>query len=177
MHTSAVMGPIYFRSTVPTGVTSFRNIGSTTAWGINSNFDMFPGEYLVYPNYIDENLMLLSPREIKNLAGNILLVRDDILSVGGFNGDGAIELNYGGETNLAIKLSELRSPGIIPMVFCPSPALATVHLRYGYHREKNKGDLTYADNYGVSSEELAKMIEISNRPNFDSGNRRESGFI
>jgi hypothetical protein len=152
---------------VPRGTAPSGKIGSIDLEGIKSNFDRFPEEYLDCAALLEKYPFLAAPFPIRNLAGNLLLKTDDVKKVGGFNDQGTVPLFYGGETNLGVKLHK-EGGGLW---FCPSPLLATVHLRWGYHQKELLGDLRYAEDYGLDEGELEQMVVRANERVLNSGSR------
>jgi len=168
----ALMGPSYLRTTVPDGVVPIKKIGAFNPLEITSNFNSFPLEYLEQRPYFNKELKILTPIRVFNLAGNIIVTKSCVERVRGFNRNNVIEVNYGGETNLARKLVEIDENGFIPALYSPGPSSAEIHLKVGYKRDLEEGDLSFARYYGLSPEEVRSMIEYSNKTDYNTGSRR-----
>ena len=158
---SALHLPVYHRKTIPKLV-DINDIGvlDLKKGVIVANFDGFPIQYLndLENHLIDTDLKILTPIEIKNLAGVFLIKKRIFEKIGGFPEFFTWKNGYREETDVALKLSE----GGYKMLFTPDPKFFCVHLKYGADGEKNEKE---------AEPNLKSLIEQSNIHRCNTGNR------
>lgn len=129
-NTVALHPPIYQRKTIPEFV-SVIDIGilDLDKGIITGNYNGFPIEYTsdIEKNFMDNDLKILKPVEIKNLAGVFLVKKEALEEVNGFPENFPWENEYGAETELALNFSK----NGWQMFLTPDPKFYCVHLKYG----------------------------------------------
>ena len=154
--------PVYHRKTVPNEI-KLRDIGvlDLGEGTITGNYDGFPVEYMdnLEDNMLDSNLKILRPLEIKNLGGIFLIKKDVFNGIGGFPEFFTWKNGYREETDVALRLFENN----YQMFFTPDPKFYCVHLKYGANGDEDKQE--------NSEHVLGRLIEKSNIPRTDTGNR------
>jgi len=122
--------PVYQRKTIPESI-SIDKIGilDLNKGIITGNYNAFPIEYVdnIEENFEEDNLKILKPVEIKNLAGVFLAKKDALKKVNCFPENFPWDNEYGAETELALNFSE----NGWQMFFTPDPKFYCVHLKYG----------------------------------------------
>ena len=155
--------PTYHRRTMPLPI----KISEIGVLDINEgvigrgNFDGFPVEYAenIEDSFIDEELKVLRPIEIRNLAGISLAKKRAIEEAGGFPENLSWGNGYREETELALRLFESGHK----MFFTPDPKFHCVHLKYG---EKDEEEIS-----GKLESRLEYLIRQSDVSRKENGNR------
>lgn len=158
--------PTYHRRTVPFPI-KMSEIGMLDMGDgiIDGNFDGFPIEYAenLEDSFIDEELKILRPFEIRNLAGISLAKKRAIEEAGGFPENLSWNNGYGEETELALRLSESGHD----MFFTPDPKFHCVHLKYGAEDGKR-----VSENLGSRLGSLVRQSDVQRQR---TGNRVDTG--
>jgi len=153
--------PVYHRKTIP-NLVNLNDIGilDLKKGIMTGNYDGFPIEYIesLKDNFLNQELKILKPIQIKNLAGVFLIKKEMFKEIGGFPEFFTWRNGYREETNVALKLTNKG----YKMFFTPDPKFHCVHLKYGAQgniakKEKSMG--------------LEFLIEQSNIPRVNTGNR------
>ena len=156
--------PVYHRKTFPVPISS-DEIGRIDfdKGLITSNFGGFPEEYAnnLEERFLDDELKVLSPIEIKNLAGVFMIKKQDFTEAGGFPGNLVWSNGYREETDLAIRLVEKGKS----LFWTPDPKFHCVHLKYGAFDEFGTGGTPEQDS------SLSRLISKSNVSLNETGNR------
>lgn len=128
---------------------------------VDGNYGGFPIEYLkdIGSYFLDRDLGVLSPIEIKNLGGVFISRKDCFEDIGGFPENLSWRNGYREETHVAMKFSDRG----YKMFFTPDPKFHSVHLKYGAHSGEEEGA---GENY-----RLKRLISHSNVGREDTGNR------
>ncbi len=161
-NTAALQLPIYHRTTKPSLI-DIKQIGALNLEeGIMiGNYNCFPKEYLnsIEDNFIDSNLKILKPFEIKNLGGVCLVRKIPFNKVGRFPENFKWKNSYRVETDFSLRLSENN----YKIFFTPDPKFYCVHLKYGAKSNSEK--------INVSEPRLKRLITKSNIELKDNGCR------
>jgi len=158
--------PVYHRKTVP-DLVRIEDIGvlDLEKGVITGNHNGFPIEFVedLEGNFLDEELKIIRPFEIKNLGGVFLARKDAFQSVGGFPEDYTWRNGYREETEVALRLQEKG----YKIFFTPDPKFSCVHLKYGA-----QGDILKREQ--ELEPHLNRLIEKSNVLRINTGNRVDS---
>jgi|TARA_Y100000310_G_scaffold17671_2_gene17456 glycosyltransferase involved in cell wall biosynthesis len=127
---AALQLPVYHRKKEPELI-GIKDIGvlDLEEGVMTGNFDRFPREYLkdLEDHFLDSELKILRPIQIRNLAGVFLTKKDLFQEAGGFPEDLTWRNGYREETGVALKLQDRGHE----IYFTPDPKFYCVHLKYG----------------------------------------------
>jgi GT2 family glycosyltransferase len=102
---------------------------------MDGNYDGFPVEYAedLENSFIDKELKIVKPFEIKNMGGIILSKKKALEKVGFFPEFFTWRNNYRIESYLSMALSDSGHK----LFFTPDPKFHCIHLKYGAHNNQN----------------------------------------
>jgi glycosyltransferase involved in cell wall biosynthesis len=159
---AAVHLPIYHRKMNPVPVEGgLIGILDLENGIMDGNYGGFPISFAedIKSNYMDEELGIVKPLEIKNLGGVFIAKKAPFQEIGGFPENISWRNGYREETHVAIDLAKAG----YRMFFTPDPKFHSVHLKYGAQgkKEEIKG----------ASPKLRRLINQSNIHIENTGNR------
>lgn len=155
--------PVYHRRTIPKPV-KIKDIGALdlNEGVMTGNYDGFPIEFInnLDENFLNEELKIIRPIEIKNLGGVFLARKKAFQKIGGFPEFFTWKNGYREETEIALKLQEEG----YKMFFTPDPKFSCVHLKYGAQGDIHKREQQLGSH-------LNYLIDESDIPRIGTGNR------
>jgi len=159
---AALQLPIYHRKVFPR-LLDMNKIGilDLEKGIMDGNYDGFPTEYAedLENSFIDEELKIIKPFEIKNMGGIILSKKEALEKAGLFPEFFTWKNDYRNESNLSMALSDLG----YTLFFTPDPKFRCIHLKYGSHSDQ--------DNYKEINPTLRRLINQSNITKEETGCR------
>ena len=128
---------------------------------MDGNYDGFPIEYAedLENSFIDKELKIIKPFEIKNIGGIVLSKKEALEEAGLFPEFFTWKNNYRIESYLSMALSDLG----YTLFFTPDPKFHCIHLKYGAHSTQ--------DNHKKINPALRRLISQSNITRENTGCR------
>ena len=128
---------------------------------MDGNYDGFPIEYAedLENSFIDKELKIIKPFEIKNIGGIVLSKKEALEEAGLFPEFFTWKNNYRIESYLSMALSDLG----YTLFFTPDPKFHCIHLKYGAHSTQ--------DNHKKINPVLRRLISQSNITRENTGCR------
>lgn len=160
---AALQLPVYHRKIFPRPL-NMNKIGvlDLEKGIMDGNYDGFPIEYVedLENSFIDKELKIIKPFEIKNMGGIVLSKKEALEEAGLFPEFFTWKNNYRIESYLSMELSDFG----YKLFFTPDPKFHCIHLKYGAHSTKN----SYKEEIHPT---LRRLINQSNITKKDTGCR------
>jgi glycosyltransferase involved in cell wall biosynthesis len=163
-----ILLPVYVRSTVPRKILEYSEIGKIDMEEgiITSNFDAFPLEYALHPEFIDYKFKILTPIKIGNLCCNYI-VGTDVLRDIGFPVEFEWKNGHGEETEIGFRFREMG----IQSYFLPDVKFHALHLKFGDIRKPGNIPKDWVSE--ILDLPFSLILEESSKRRFDTGCRTE----
>ncbi len=154
--------PIYHRKTIPFPI-DMEKIGKLDlkTGAMDGNFGGFPIQYAenLKDSFLNLELKITKPFEIKNLGGVFLAKKHALQEIGGFPEDFSWRNNYREETEVSLRLADSG----YKIFFTPDPKFHSIHLKYGAHGSE--------DLVRDLDRRIGRLITQSNVSLYNTGNR------